>query len=52
MPIPNSQKRGQFFIRTHNEPHPVTAMRVNNFVPSFLIVSGLSNGSFSYIWPP
>src|SRR5439155_13344861 len=24
-------------------------MRVNNFVPSLVIVSGLSNGSFSYI---
>jgi hypothetical protein len=27
-------------------------MRVNNFVPSLVIVSGLSNGSFSYICPP
>jgi hypothetical protein len=27
-------------------------MRVNNFVPSLVIVSGLSNGSFLYIWPP
>jgi len=26
-------------------------VRVNNFVPSLVIVSGLSNGSLSYIWP-
>jgi hypothetical protein len=26
----NSRKRGQFFIRVHNETLPITAMRVSN----------------------
>jgi len=48
MPIPNSQKRVQFFIRTHNEAHPVTAMRVCNPDVSSLKIEGSKPSSNSY----
>jgi len=40
MPIPNSQKRSELFIGTHNESLPVVAVRINNPDRSPLAIGG------------